>query len=84
MDQWSQRRVFVEIEKERHRQDQKWGRENVLWKSNPHVKMTVLTEEIGEAAMALNDGELEHLREELVQCAAVCVAWLEAIHEDRL
>ena len=36
----------------------------------------ILTEEFYEA-LAESDGEL--LREELIQCAAVCVAWIECI-----
>lgn len=50
----------------------------------------VLLEEVGEVARALLDGGLQedrlldaasiaHLKEEIVQCAAVCVAWLEGI-----
>lgn len=44
------------------------------------VALAVLTEEVGEVARALLDCESpERLRAELVQVAAVAVAWAEAI-----
>ena len=48
------------------------------------VKLAALTEEVGEAARAVMarggwSGEADNLREELVQVAAICVAWLEAL-----
>lgn len=39
----------------------------------------VLVEEVCEAIEAGCESDPTHLREELVQCAAVCVAWIEAI-----
>lgn len=39
----------------------------------------VLGEEFGEVCRAINDGDLENLREELIQVAAVAVAWVERI-----
>ncbi len=42
--------------------------------------LPVLVEEVGEVARALNDNEsLGNLRKELIQCAAMCVAWVEAL-----
>jgi NTP pyrophosphatase (non-canonical NTP hydrolase) len=74
--------IYGNIESERFRQDKKWGDQsgnaNVVWS-------TVLTEEVGEAAKAVleldfgHGGTWEELREELIQSAAVCVAWIEAI-----
>lgn len=75
------------IDMERFRQDQKWGDQSG---NDPAVWATVLSEECGEAAQAalhvqfhhgFADGEaaIDHLRTELVQVAAVAVAWLEAI-----
>lgn len=48
------------------------------------VKLAALTEEVGEVARAVMarggwSGEQDNLREELVQVAAICVAWLEAL-----
>ncbi|NBW23500.1 MAG: hypothetical protein EBR82_87720 [Caulobacteraceae bacterium] len=42
-------------------------------------KFAILVEEVGEVARAINDGDPEHMREELVQVAAVAVAWVEAL-----
>lgn len=39
----------------------------------------VLGEEFGEVCRAINDGDLANLREELIQVAAVAVAWVERI-----
>jgi hypothetical protein len=79
--------IYAAIDAERTRQAQKWA--------GPHpwglgdcssgavdyiVKVAVLTEEVGEVARAVLD--LEHtsrLRAELVQVAAVAVAWLESL-----
>lgn len=65
--------VFCAINRERKRQDTLWGR-----KSMPEgLELTILVEEVGEVARALQgDG---NLKEELTQVAAVCVRWLEAL-----
>lgn len=42
-------------------------------------KVTVLTEELGEVARAVQERDEAHLREELTQLAACCCAWLEAL-----
>ena len=54
--------------------------------ADPNRKLRVLVEEVGEVAEALDALEnkkdwkrFDHLREELVQVAAVAVAWLEAL-----
>jgi NTP pyrophosphatase (non-canonical NTP hydrolase) len=69
---------------ERHRQDIRWGEQNhpdEWW-------LAILTEEVGEVAMAIlhdefgsgNGGEDEHqVRREVVQIAAVALAWLECL-----
>ena len=43
------------------------------------VKTAVLSEECGEAARAVLDTDIDQLRTELIQVAAVAVAWLEAL-----
>jgi NTP pyrophosphatase (non-canonical NTP hydrolase) len=43
------------------------------------LKLPILTEEVGEVARALCDGT--NLREELVQVAAVALAWVEALEK---
>lgn len=82
--------IFGAIREERMRQDIKWGEQN---HSDP-VWLTVLAEEIGEAAKEVLEqraanGYVDvlppevtaHLRDELIQSAAVLVAWIE--HLDR-
>lgn len=50
-----------------------------------HRRHTILSEEVGEVARCLNDGDhsaymdRRKLREELVQTAAMIVAWIAAI-----
>lgn len=74
--------IFMDIHEERERQDAKWGdaidRDLALttW-------LTVLVEEVGEAAEAILKGPRRsqgrgQLRAELIQVAAVAVAMIEA------
>lgn len=65
------------IMQERQRQDEKWGADrdqhNFVWQ-------TILTEEVGEAAeCCLNENDVL-LEKELIQCAAVIMAWLENLN----
>jgi hypothetical protein len=76
--------VFAAITDERERQAAKWGGPHDWGHgdcSSPDVadivKAAVLCEEAGEVARAVLDGR--GLRDELVQVAAVAVAWLEAL-----
>lgn len=43
------------------------------------AKLAVLVEEVGEVARAICERDPEAMREELVQVAAVAVAWVEAL-----
>ncbi len=70
------------VKEERRRQVEKRGEQN----HNPFRWMGTLAEEFGEAAKALNDiveskpeANLEELEYELIQTAAVAVAFIEAI-----
>lgn len=74
--------IYADISAERDAQDAKWGNQN----HDMPVWSAILTEETGEVAEAALrvhfDGEtdnLAHLREELVQVAAVAVHILEKI-----
>ena len=62
------------IRLERIRQDEKWGeqnRDNCEW-------ALILMEEVGELCKDIYEGKTyNQLTYELVQCAAVCVVWLE-------
>ena len=77
--------VFALINAERARQHAKWSGSG-RWgtgdcsslRVSPIVKSAVLAEECGEVARAVLDGS-EELTAELVQVAAVAVAWLEAL-----
>ena len=65
---------------ERYRQDKKWGKGT--WQSPVHLKYIVLAEEFGEIAEAILNHDKDNLKEELIQVAAVCLKWLEAIDSD--
>jgi len=63
--------AVAEIQVERYRQTAKWGRQkhsNATWQ-------IIATEELGEVCKAILEGK--PTRHEIVQLAAVCVAWLE-------
>ena len=73
--------VYDDIRTERTRQDTlaaagRWGGESVATISDDR-RLRVLVEEVGEVARALEEDDSQ-LRVELVQVAAVAVAWLEA------
>lgn len=78
-------RIWAAILTERSRQSAKWDREHDWGYGDcssdmvdPAVKAAVLAEECGEVARAALDGSTG-LRDELVQVAAVAVAWLEGL-----
>ena len=79
--------VLLDVAAERGRQDAKWGAD----RDYPHgMWALILGEEYGEACEAVleidefNPGPgLTELRAELVQVAAVAVAWIEAIDGGR-
>lgn len=71
--------IFRSIKAERQRQDAKWGWPNEgLAGGNLDKKVSILAEEFGEVAHAVLEGDTDNLRDELIQVAAVCVAWLES------
>lgn len=69
---------------ERVRQNEKWGRDDVV-SHNHGIMLMILTEEVGEVAEACLGVQFHgksanaELREELVQVAACAVKWVEAI-----
>jgi NTP pyrophosphatase (non-canonical NTP hydrolase) len=74
----SRTRIFNEISLERDRQTLKWGDQS----HHPDTKwMTILVEEVGEAAQEVLDGSRNALIEELIQVAAVTVQWLEILYD---
>lgn len=72
--------ILRQINTERERQDAKWGTDDAFGGSM-HIAMTVLTEEVGEVARAIQADDIDNIEEELVQVAAVAVRWLEEIHK---
>ena len=77
------RAIFEKVIAERNRQDEKFGKLNA---SNTLTDWAcILTEEVGEVAMAINDIRQgkpckENLKDELIQSIAVCFAILESEH----
>jgi NTP pyrophosphatase (non-canonical NTP hydrolase) len=69
-----QQRAFELIKAERDRQDAKWGKNS----HNPIEWYLIAQEEMGEVNKGLLVGaDFNDIRQEIVQLAAVCVAWLE-------
>ena len=78
--------IVALINVERSRQKAKWGGPHEWGEGDcssplvaPIVKAAVLAEECGEVSRAVLDNDSDQLRRELVQVAAVAVAWLEAL-----
>lgn len=78
--------IFAAIDAERLRQSLKWDRPHAWGRGDcsshevdATVKAAVLTEECGEVARAVLEVDTAGLRIELVQVAAVAVAWLESL-----
>lgn len=79
--------ILEMVAAERLRQIIKWGGRDADGVENPatsnYVRLRVLAEEFGEVAEAMGrpeDGNgKRNLETELVQVAAVCVAWLEGL-----
>lgn len=71
--------VLRDVHLERHQQDEKWGEQN----HEDSYWLGILMEEVGESATDVIENTLDshtaRLREELVQVAAVAVAWIECI-----
>jgi hypothetical protein len=61
---------------ERDRQDVKWGSQRRL---SDQEWLTILVEEVGEAAKDILDQKPDGLKTEVMQVAAVALAWLEAL-----
>jgi NTP pyrophosphatase (non-canonical NTP hydrolase) len=73
-----QQRAMIDVLEERRRQDAKFGNQD---KNTFPVWMTILTEEVGEAAKEILERRLPELREELVQVAAVALKMIERLDE---
>ena len=72
--------VLATVAAERERQNRIWARFPGEWSAPDGEKLAVLVEEVGEVARAILETESpERLRAELVQVAAVAVAWAETL-----
>ncbi len=65
--------VLTRLAGERTRQDKKWGEQN----HDPGKWSLILAEELGEACQAFLQGRHGDAVDELIQAAAVLVAWIE-------
>ena len=72
--------VMEDILAEREFQDNKWGDQvkntNALWN-------VIATEEVGEAAREIYENG-DNLYHEVIQCAAVYMAWAEALRRSEV
>jgi len=75
-----QQGILFDIIDERIRQDKKWGDQS---DKNNYIWLAILTEEIGEIAEAILK-EVYWLkgRKELIQIAAVAIAWIEKLDKE--
>lgn len=71
--------ILAEVYTERECQDRLWGGTPGVDRFNQDTYPAVLGEEVGEAHKAWLEKDIPSLREELVQVAAVSVAWIEEI-----
>ena len=77
--------VMSHVRRERERQDEKWGdqSDHPAWIWN-----AILGEEVGEVSEELleykfGDHDMDDVYKELIQVAAVAMAWADAINRDR-
>jgi NTP pyrophosphatase (non-canonical NTP hydrolase) len=86
LDDHLKNNALLAVEKERFRQNAKWGRQR-----HSHGDwLKILIEEVGEVAQAMQtgqgwgkDSDANDLYKELIQVAAVAVAIAEQVEEER-
>lgn len=74
------RSIRIELARERWRQDEKFGDSTHL---SDERWLAILAEEFGEVAHDVMNQHWPNLEKELIQVAAVTIAWLEAIDKRR-
>lgn len=75
-------RIYANLDIARANCDIKHGLE-CAWPENPDRGNTVLTEETGEVALAINERDWAGLEAELYDVGQVIVKWLEALESRR-
>lgn len=79
---WS---AIERVHAERRRQDDKWGSQRDLPPATWHLILSEEVGEVAEACLGVHDTKgvsYPELRAELVQVAAVAIAWLEALEAE--
>jgi hypothetical protein len=76
---FDQRATLDQVMEERERQDEKWGGTPGVDRTDDHTYAAVLGEEFGEVCKAWLERDVAGLRTELVQTAAVALAWIEEL-----
>lgn len=71
--------IVLELGIERARQDAKWGGVPGVDRRDDHTYAAVLGEEFGECCKAWLERDTAQLRVELIQTAAVALAWIEEL-----
>lgn len=71
-------RLYLDVESERLRQEDLWGVQH----HEPLKWLSILHEETGEIAKAINENDDAGLRAEVLESLAVCLAWLEDIDSE--
>lgn len=71
--------ILRQVAIERDAQDRKWGGEPGTARRDDHTYAAVLGEEFGECCKAWLERDVIALRAELIQTAAVAVAWVEEL-----
>lgn len=74
-----QRFIIDAVLAERTRQDGKWGGTPGIDRTDDVTYAAVLGEEFGEVCQAWLERDVENLRTELIQVAAVAIAWVEEL-----
>lgn len=75
--------VLREVQEEARRAHDKHGKDSFILPGvrSDHERLEMLVEEVGEVARAMSrdEGDRDHMREELIQVAHLAVAWCAAI-----
>lgn len=72
--------VLIELDRQLELKDSgKFSKTCEDMADQPYEALPILLEEFGEVARAMQNGDQENFREELVQVAAIAIAWISGI-----